>query len=110
MMESHDLSGLMSNYADTLDYYTKRGMSSGSVRADKARAFSLYRSMNVSISNLDVTAGPSGDTATATFDKEWTFTGSGTSQGKVRSQLIFRNSNGRWLITSERDLKVYYTR
>jgi len=66
--------------------------------------------MNVNISNMTVTVGTAGDTATAVFDKEWTFVGSGTSSGKVRSKLEFRKINGKWLITSERDVKVYYTR
>lgn len=109
-LESRDLNSYMGNYAGTLDYYTKRGVSIGTVRADKARALALYSSMQVGISNMSVSTSPSGDTATAVFDKAWTFSGNGTSSGKVRSQLIYRRINGRWLITSERDLKVYYTR
>lgn len=109
-LESHDLSGYMGNYADTVDYFSRRNASVGTVRADKARAFALYNSMRVNVSNMSVSVSPSGDTATAAFDKEWTFTGRDTSTGKVRSQLEFRKINGRWLITSEKDLRVYYTR
>jgi hypothetical protein len=108
-LESRDLEGYMDNYASTLDYYTRSGMSRSAVRADKARAFNSYNSMRVSISNMTVTSdGPSA--ATATFDKEWTFSGSSTSSGKVRSQLKFREIGGKWLIVSERDVRVYYTR
>lgn len=109
-LESRDFNGYMGNYAPTLDYFTRRGMSSATVRADKARAFNLYNSMRVSVTNMSVSVGPTGDTATATFDKEWSFSGRDTSSGKVRSQLGFRLINGRWLITSERDLKLYYKR
>lgn len=109
-LESRNLSGYMSNYADTVDYYTKSGVSVGTVKADKARALAIYNSMQVSVSNMTVTAGPDGQTATAVFDKEWTFSGNSISSGKVRSQLKYRKFDGRWLITSERDLKVYYTR
>ncbi len=109
-LESHDFNGYMNNYAPTVDYYNRRGVSSVTIRADKARAFSLYNSMRVNVSNMSVSVDPSGDTATAVFDKEWVFAGDGRSEGKTRSQLDFRRINGRWLITAERDLKLYYKR
>ncbi|MBX7055128.1 MAG: hypothetical protein K1X36_09250 [Pyrinomonadaceae bacterium] len=110
MLESRDLSGYMGNYADTVDYYRRKNASIGEVRADKARAFTLYNSMRTNISNMTVSVNASGQTAVAVFDKEWNFNGRDISTGKVRSQLTLRKINGRWLITSERDLKVYYTR
>ncbi len=110
MLESRDLTGYMGNYANTVDYYRRRNASMGEVRADKARAFSLYNSMQTNISNMTVSVSESGDSAVAVFDKEWNFSGRDLSSGKVRSQLSLRKTNGRWLITSERDLKVYYTR
>lgn len=110
LLEARDLNGYMDNYAPTVDYYRRSGASMAAVRADKARAFTLYNSMRVNITNMSVSVGPSGETATATFDKEWSFSGRDTSSGKVRSQLGLRRINGRWLITSERDLRVYYTR
>lgn len=109
--DSRDLSGYMSYYADTLDqFYTKRGVSRAFVRADKARHFADYTSMQSNYSNMDITVSPDGQTATAVFDKEWNFSGAKTSSGKVRSQLVFKRINGRWLITTERDVRVYYTR
>lgn len=110
MLESRDLNGYMANYASTVDYYRRRGASIGEVRADKARAFALYDSMRTDISNMTVSVSASGDTAVAAFDKEWNFRGRDMSSGKVRSQITLKKINGRWLITSERDLKVYYTR
>lgn len=108
-LEAGNLDAYMDNYASTLDYYTRSGVSRSSVRADKARAFSRYGSKRVNVSNMVVTSdGPS--SATATFDKEWTFSGEGSSSGKVRSQLKFEEIGGRWLIVSERDIRVYYTR
>ncbi|MBK9215337.1 MAG: hypothetical protein IPM59_07005 [Chloracidobacterium sp.] len=110
-MEARDLDAFMDNYASTLErYYTRSGMSRSEVRSDKARAFNRFSSMRVTVSNMVVTSdGPS--SATATFDKEWTFSGGGSSNnGKVRSQLKFQEIGGRWLIVSERDVRVYYTR
>lgn len=108
--ESLDLNGYMGHYAGTVDYYRKSGASSAFVRADKLRAFSRYSSMRVNLSNMSVSTDPSGQEATVTMDKEWDFQGNGTSSGKVRQLMRLRKINGQWLITAEKDLKVYYTR
>ncbi|HEY8563637.1 MAG TPA: hypothetical protein VIL74_24875 [Pyrinomonadaceae bacterium] len=107
--EARDLDEYMRNYADSVDYYNKRRASLATVRADKQRAFSAYDSIRFTISNLDVTPGADGETATAVFDKEWVFEGAKYSAGKVQSQLKLKRANGDWRITGERDLKVYYT-
>lgn len=107
--ESGNLDSQMQTYASTVDYYRKRGASRDFVRADRARAYRLFNSMSINISNMSVSVGPSGETATAVFDKEWVFEGARRSTGKVRQQLELRLINGRWLITGERDVKVYYT-
>ena len=109
LAESGDLNSYMRKYAGTVDYYRKRGASVDFVRRDKQRAFDRFSSISVTISNMNVAVGDSGETATATFDKEWVFQGSRTSTGKVQQQMQFRKINGEWLITGERDVKVYYT-
>lgn len=108
MAESLDLNSYMANYADTVDYYNRSGASRNTVRNDKARAFGMYRSMRITLTNMNVSVDESGTRATAEFDKEWDFRGSKNSSGKVRSQLRFRLSNNQWLIIGERDSKVYY--
>lgn len=109
--DSRNLGGYMEYYANTLDrYYNKRGMSRSGVREDKARHFSNYTSMQSNYSNMSIAVGPDGQTATAVFDKEWNFSGAKNSSGKVRSELGFRRINGRWLIVSEWDRKIYYVR
>lgn len=109
--DSRDLSSYMSYYADTLDqFYTKRNVSRAAVRADKARHFANYTSMQSDYTNMNVTVSPDGQTATAVFDKEWNFSGAKASSGKVQSELKYKWINKRWLITTERDVKVYYTK
>ncbi|REJ77388.1 MAG: hypothetical protein DWQ47_13465 [Acidobacteria bacterium] len=110
--ESQNLSSVMSFYASRLDrYYTRSRVSRSFVRNDKNRAFGRLDSIAISISNLSVEPGSAGDSAVATFDKEWRFAGGGRiSTGKVRSRFDYRLSEGNWLITGERDLKVYYTK
>jgi hypothetical protein len=108
--EALDINSYMAHYAPTVDYYTRPGVSSAFVRNDKQRAFSRYDSLRMNITNLKVTTDASGRTATAIFDKEWDFSGDSNSTGKVRQMMKFRNVDGQWLITAEKDLKVYYTR
>ncbi len=108
LSESGDLDAYMSKYADTVDYYRRRGASVNFVRRDKRRAFGIYDSISFDISNMDVIVDDSGERAVATFDKEWKFEGEERrSTGKVRQQLELRKINGEWLITSERDIRVY---
>ena len=109
LTESRNLNGYMGYYADTVDYYNKRGASASFIRGDKQRAFNDFDSIEMNISNINVTPDATGERATAVFDKEWVFGGEEkSSSGKVRTELQMRKINGKWLITSERDLKVYY--
>jgi hypothetical protein len=105
--EARDLDALMRNYAGTVDYYNKKGASLGTVRADKQRAFSGFDSIRFTFTGMTIVPDAAGETATAVFDKEWLFEGARTSSGKVQSQLKLKKVNGNWLITGERDLKVY---
>ena len=107
--ESLDLEYAMSYYAETIDYYNAGKVGVGRVRADKQRAFDAYDTINFNISNLTVTPDASGDRATAVFDKEWQFENTEkTNSGKVRQQMQLVKSGGKWKITGEKDLKVYY--
>lgn len=107
--ENLDIGGQLSQYAETVDYYTSGRVNRTRVRADKDRAFGIYKSVNIDISNVKITPGDSGENATALFDKKWDFRGDASdSSGKVQQQLTFSKIDGRWLITGERDLRVYY--
>lgn len=105
--EARDLDAFAGIYAGTVDYYNKKGASLAAVRADKQRAFAAYDSIKFTLSNMTVVPDASGETATAVFDKEWFFEGAKTSTGKVQSQLKLKKVGGNWLITGERDLRVY---
>lgn len=107
--ENLDIDAHLSNYANTVDYYTGGKMSLARVRADKQRAFDAYNTINFNISNVKITPDATGEKAVAVFDKEWTFEGDEkSSSGKVLQQLTLSKIGGRWLITGERDLKTYY--
>lgn len=108
-LEDHDLDSHLERYADSVDYYKSGSVGVGKIRADKQRAFEAYDNINLDISNLKITPDASGEKATAIFDKEWKFEGEEKfSKGKVQQQLQFAKINGKWRITGEKDLKVYY--
>jgi len=106
-----DLNAHSRAYADTLEvFYKKTNVPASQVLAERARAFTRYDSMDVTIDNVEVEPDPSGRRATATFEKTWEFSASDKiSNGHVRQQLTFVKQGDRWLITGERDLQVYST-
>ncbi len=109
-LEAHDINAYMSHYAYMVEYYGAGTVSALRIRTDKERAMSLYSSIRVTVSNMSYTVNPVGDAATAVFDKEWVFAGNSRNEGKTRAQLDFKRAGGKWLITTEKDQKVYYTR
>ena len=107
--ESGNVNAITNNYADTIDYYNKKNVSLDAVRKDKQKAFSKFYNIEMNISNLHVTPDATGERTTAVFDKEWNFEGDESySSGKVQTQLQLQKFDGKWLITGEKDLKVYY--
>ena len=104
-LKAHDLDEYMSHYADTLDaYYRRSNVSLADVRADKAKAFTRFSSMEVQLSNIQITPDESGTRATATFNKSWYFIGDKPFTGTVRQALWLAKSGSRWRITAEKDL------
>ena len=104
-MKAHNLDEYMSHYADTLDaYYRRSNVSISDVRADKAKAFARFSSMEIQLSNIQITPDESGSRATATFNKSWNFIGEKPFSGTVRQALWLQKSGSRWRITAEKDL------
>jgi ketosteroid isomerase-like protein len=106
---ARNLNAHMNYYADTLDtYYNAKAISSAKVRTDRERAFNAYSSMDVQLSNIRVTPDATGQRATVTFDKTWTFEGDKYSNGSVQQLVTLEKQGGRWRITGEKDLRIYY--
>ena len=106
--ESRDIDLTMRFYADTVDYYRKPGSAKSFVRSDKQRYYDKFQTASVTIGDLVIMPSVDGSSAEALFDKNWTYDGNSNFSGKVRQQLKFRKLGGKWFITGERDLKVYY--
>lgn len=108
-MRAADLNGHMAYYASTLRiYYMQSNYSASRVRDNVAKAFSRYSSFDVKLSNLQIEVDPSGQSAVATFDKTFVFSGATTYSGSGLNRFWFEKIGGRWLITGEKDLKTYY--
>lgn len=108
--ENLEIDQHISQYADTVDYYKGGRVKVSRVRADRERAFAAYDSISINLDNVKVTPDASGEKATVVLDKEWDFAGAEkVSTGKVQQQLTLNKIGGRWRITGEKDLKVYYT-
>lgn len=96
-------------YADTLDvYYKESGKDKNHVKADRLRAYQLFDSIDIQLDNIKIT--PESETsASATFDKTWTFKNSKKiSTGSVQQEFSFIKKDGKWLINGEKDTKVYF--
>lgn len=107
--EGFDLDGNVNNYADTVDYYKGGKIPRSKVKTNKAPAYSTYDTISVTITNMKVTPDPGGEKVTAVFDKEWDFANEEkVNRGQVQQQLTFIKSNGKWKISAEKDLKVYW--
>ncbi len=112
--ESHNLDANVSNYADTVDYYKGGKISKSKLKASKDPAYKKYDSIEIEIKNMKVTADPTGDKATVTFDKDWDFAGVDKdgkdviNRGSVQQQLVLNKVNGKWKIVSEKDVKVIW--
>jgi ketosteroid isomerase-like protein len=108
-MRQGDLDRHMAYYAETLHtYYMQSNYSASRVRANVAKAFSKYNTFDVKLTNMQIEVDPSGTSATATFDKTFTFSGASTYSGSGLNRFWLEKIGGRWLITGEKDLKTYY--
>jgi serine/threonine-protein kinase len=106
-MGRHDLDAYMSYYAPTLDsYYKRSNVSRADVRAEKARAFSRYATLDVQLNNVQIKADQTSERVIVSYDKSYDFAEANGHHfnGTARSALWLEKSGNRWLITSEKDL------
>ncbi len=109
---AHNLDLQMTYYTDEVSpYFGRRNASRAEIRADRSVAYRRYPSLDIQLSNINVVIDPSGAQATATFDKSFTFSSAERSfSGMVNQQVWLTKFGSQWLITGEKDLKVYSNR
>lgn len=105
-----DIERQMSYYADMLDvYYTRTNVSASVVRGDRQRAYDTFSTLDIQLSNVQITPDSAGQRATVVLDKTWSFEGEEKStSGSVQQELRLAKIDGRWRINGEKDLQVYY--
>ncbi len=107
--DDRNLDAHMSFYGENVDYYNGGVVNVNKVRSDRQKAFDAYNNIEVELSNVSVTPDATGEKATVILDKAWHFENDEkTSDGKVQQRLMMEKNAGRWYITGEKDLKVYY--
>jgi len=108
---NRDIDAHMQYYADTLDYYYHLTLvPSSKVREDRSKAFAKFNYLSVQLSNMSVQLDSTGQRATVICDKAFDFRGDYNAffSGSVQDQLTVNKLGGAWLITGEKELKVYY--
>lgn len=99
----------MAHYANTLEiYYNESGKDKNHVLADRLRAYQRYETIQMQVDNIKISP-ESTESATLVFDKSWTMRNAQrTSTGSVEQEMHVSKHDGRWLIDSEKDLKVHF--
>lgn len=99
----------LAHYANMLEvYYGESGKDKNHVLADRLRAYQRYDTIQMQVDNLKITP-ESTESARIIFDKSWTMKNDKkTSTGSVQQEIHVTKTNGRWLIDTEKDLKVYF--
>ncbi|MBD0326107.1 MAG: nuclear transport factor 2 family protein [Pyrinomonadaceae bacterium] len=105
---ARDLSRQLSFYRPTMNaFYRRRNASVEEVRADRARVFERADSIRVQADSPSIQVSPDGQTATMRFRKRYSIAGGGEDRsGEVVQELRWQRIDGKWRITSERDLRV----
>jgi predicted amidophosphoribosyltransferase len=108
---NRDVDSHLKYYADTLDYYYARtSVPSSKVREDRMKAFAKFNWLDVQLSNMNIQLDSTGQRATVVFDKTFDFRGDYGAfyNGSVKDQATLTKLGGAWLITGEKELKIYY--
>lgn len=105
---ARDLDRQMNFYNPVIDaFYQSRNAPRALVRADKARVYRRASSIDITTDEPDIEISPDGNTAVMRFRKRYAIEGGGEDRrGEVVQELRWRLTDGRWRITSERDLQV----
>jgi formylglycine-generating enzyme required for sulfatase activity/serine/threonine protein kinase/ketosteroid isomerase-like protein len=108
-LQERNLAKHMSCYADPVaPYFTLGSTSREEIRQDKQKALSVYDRMDLKMTNLEIDVR-SPSRAVALFDKEWDATAPGKRfAGEVRQRLGLEKQGGRWQISSEEELQIYW--
>ncbi len=97
-------------YAPVLErFYGKRNVSAEQWKRQQKQVLSqIGQIQKLEISNVKVQQ-ENPNLAVVLFDKKWEFRGRSYFAGSAQDELILRPFQGQWKISSEREVKVYWT-
>ncbi|MCX6159179.1 MAG: serine/threonine-protein kinase [Ignavibacteriae bacterium] len=98
-------------YASNINYYKNGVASLNTLMSDKRKFFNKWDNITLSPENLSITRDDA-NKYVCIFDKYYkasNFSGK-FYEGKVKSRLVFEKINGIWLITTETDDYIYWTK
>jgi len=88
-------------------FYLKRNVNRAFVRAEKSRAFTGAKVIEISAAEPEIIFQDEGRTAIMRFRKKYRIEGgAGNKRGEVIQELRWRRTEGGWKIYSERDVRV----
>jgi len=102
-----DLDRMMSHYADRVDYYNVARATRPFIRRKVAETVRGYATRKITLNRQAVMMVRPG-VARVLVDKEWDFSGRGKRwYGSMRQELMLREQDGSWKITSEKSVELY---
>lgn len=108
-IEKKDMDSHIKHYSNSIEvFYKEGGVDRNFVRAIRQKALDNYNTLEIKIDNMKVSPD-SNESVYVIFDKTWTFKNNlKTTTGQVQQELHIVKSDGKWQITGEKDLKVYF--
>jgi hypothetical protein len=111
-MLAEDIAGQAVCYASTVaPYLRSHAATREQIYLEKERVVRLYpHGLRYQLTNINFESTEA-NRAVVAFDKEWEFSGRGSFSGKERERLELRPASvGRWLITGEQEVQIYWAR
>lgn len=107
--ESRDANAYAGMYAPKADYLGNPDATPIFIRSEAQKTFELYSEIEIELSAVKIAMDEQGTTATAIFDKEWSYMGKEKLQdGKAHFKVHLQKIDGSWKTTGEKSLKVYF--
>jgi ketosteroid isomerase-like protein len=107
--ESRDAKAYADLYAPKADYLGNADATPVFIRKEIAKTFELYDEVEIELTNLKIAIDESHNTATAVFDKEWSFEAKDKLvDGKAHFKLHLQSIDGTWKIVAETKIRDYF--
>ena len=107
--EDHKAAEYSAMYGGKVEYFGKTGVTNSEIKNEIQKTFDAYSVIEIEITNLLVAVDAEGSSATALFDKEWSYEANPKlDEGKTHTKLHMMKVGGEWKIVTEKTLKVYF--